>query len=51
MVYAFKGGNDGADPEAGLIAVKNALTGAYTLYGTTSFGGTYGVGTAFSITP
>jgi uncharacterized repeat protein (TIGR03803 family) len=49
VVYAFKGGNDGAFPSAGLIDVNG------TLYGTTSQGGTgicsNGCGTVFSITP
>jgi uncharacterized repeat protein (TIGR03803 family) len=33
VLYSFKGGSDGAEPGAGLIAVKN------TLYGTAAFGG------------
>jgi uncharacterized repeat protein (TIGR03803 family) len=47
VVYAFKGGSDGATPAAGLINVSG------TLYGTTFSGGAdggYG-GTVFSVTP
>ena len=42
-VYSFKGGSDGAYPDAGLINVGG------TLYGTTSGGGAGG--TVFSVTP
>ncbi len=47
LLYSFKvfGSGDGANPEAGLLNVKG------TLYGTTSYGGTFGYGTVFSITP
>jgi uncharacterized repeat protein (TIGR03803 family) len=51
VLYSFKGGKDGASPEARMI-VRNG-----TLYGTTYNGGgkclqsPYGCGTAFSITP
>jgi uncharacterized repeat protein (TIGR03803 family) len=56
VLYAFKGGSDGENPDAGLIAVKNTLTGTYRLYGTTAGGGGtgcggYGCGTVFSVTP
>lgn len=50
VLYAFKGGRDGAQPDAGLIDVNG------TLYGTTALGGlgcgrhNSGCGTAFSIT-
>ncbi len=44
VLHAFKGGRDGATPEAGLIAVGGKL------YGTTAAGGTYGYGTVFRIT-
>jgi uncharacterized repeat protein (TIGR03803 family) len=45
IIYNFKGGTDGADPN-GLIAVNG------TLYGTTQNGGsTCGCGTVFSLTP
>lgn len=45
LVYAFKGGRDGAQPR-GALTVLNG-----TLYGVTSYGGKYGVGTIFSVTP
>lgn len=45
MLYKFQGGNDGANPKAGLVNVKG------TLYGTTyDGGGTNNYGTVFSIT-
>jgi uncharacterized repeat protein (TIGR03803 family) len=48
IVYAFKGGTDGANPSGSLIA---DMSGAF--YGTTSNGGggTYGNGTVFKLTP
>lgn len=52
VLYDFKGGSDGADPEGTLIA---DATGA--LYGTTTYGGVYGCafnagcGTVFKLTP
>jgi uncharacterized repeat protein (TIGR03803 family) len=45
LVYAFKGGRDGAQPRGTLTALNG------TLYGVTSYGGKYGVGTIFSVTP
>ncbi len=46
VLYRFRGyPYDGALPAAGLIDVKG------TLYGTTGYGGAYGSGTVFSITP
>ena len=50
VLYAFKGGADGAFPQAGLVDVNGAL------YGTTTYGGDslcdhLGCGTAFEITP
>ena len=45
VIYTFKGGTDGAAPEASMIKLGG------TLYGTTYQGGAYGEGTVFSITP
>jgi uncharacterized repeat protein (TIGR03803 family) len=45
VLYRFKGGSDGAFPEAGPINVSG------TLYGTTAGGGTDGDGTVFRISP
>lgn len=45
VLYSFKGGSDGENPEAGLVNLGG------TLYGTTSAGGASGCGTVFSITP
>jgi uncharacterized repeat protein (TIGR03803 family) len=54
LLYSFAGGNDGEDPQAGLVFYNG------TLYGTTYEGGSgtcrmgnqhYGCGTAFSINP
>jgi uncharacterized repeat protein (TIGR03803 family) len=46
VLYSFGRGTDGASPLVGLIfdVVGN-------LYGTTTFGGTYGAGTVFELTP
>jgi uncharacterized repeat protein (TIGR03803 family) len=44
LLYRFKGGSDGAYPEAGLVNVNG------TLYGTTSQDGDRGGGTFYSIT-
>ena len=44
VIHKFKGQSDGADPEAGLIAVKG------TLYGTTFAGGANDFGTVFQMT-
>ncbi|HTV34548.1 MAG TPA: choice-of-anchor tandem repeat GloVer-containing protein, partial [Methylocella sp.] len=46
VLYSFKGGSDGINPYAGLIADKDGA-----LYGTTYFGGTGGYGTVFKLTP
>ena len=56
ILYAFQGGNDGADPQAGLVVGKDG-----TLFGTTSAGGgstacgsfpeVEGCGTVYSLTP
>jgi uncharacterized repeat protein (TIGR03803 family) len=43
-LYGFTGGNDGADPNAGLVLSGNIL------YGTAPAGGTNGEGTVFAIT-
>lgn len=45
VVYSFGGGTDGANPQAGLVAIGN------TLYGTTLNGGPIGKGTVFAIQP
>lgn len=42
--FSASGVTDGASPSSGLILGKNR-----TLYGTTTYGGTYGVGTVFQI--
>jgi uncharacterized repeat protein (TIGR03803 family) len=44
VLYSFGGGNDGAEPFAGVI-----LDTAGNLYGTTFSGGKYGFGTAFEL--
>jgi len=43
-LYSFTGGNDGAEPEAGLVQGADGY-----LYGTTGFGGTNDSGTIFQI--
>lgn len=45
IVYSFQGGNDGANPAAGVINVKGML------YGTTFAGGLDNNGTVFSVNP
>jgi uncharacterized repeat protein (TIGR03803 family) len=45
-LYSFTGGADGGDPQAGLI--KDS---AGNLYGTTTSGGTSGLGTVFKLAP
>ncbi|HEY1977529.1 MAG TPA: choice-of-anchor tandem repeat GloVer-containing protein [Candidatus Baltobacteraceae bacterium] len=50
VLYAFRGGNDGASPRAGLIAVDGSLYGVtFSGAGTACTGGR-GCGTVFSIT-
>lgn len=44
VLYSFTGGNDGANPEAGLIADKSG-----NLYGATYLGGTDDYGTIFTL--
>src|SRR5439155_10286473 len=43
--YNFTGGNDGANPSAGVMLSNN------TLYGTASAGGSFGHGTVFAVNP
>ncbi len=45
-LYSFTGGNDGAQPSGGLV---EGLDGNF--YGTTAYGGAYGVGTVFRMLP
>ncbi len=45
QLYAFQGGSDGMDPQAGLVSSDKLL------YGTTSGGGASGGGTVFSVDP
>jgi uncharacterized repeat protein (TIGR03803 family) len=47
VLYSFKGGKDGSNPEWGSLTFDN--TG--NLYGTTQGGGKYGQGTVFELTP
>jgi uncharacterized repeat protein (TIGR03803 family) len=46
VLNSFTGGDDGSQPGAGVI-----IDLAGTLYGTTTFGGVYGYGVVFSLTP
>jgi uncharacterized repeat protein (TIGR03803 family) len=46
VLYSFLGGTDGAYPYAGVISDRSDA-----LYGTTQFGGAYGAGTVFKLTP
>jgi uncharacterized repeat protein (TIGR03803 family) len=46
VLHSFGGGNDGANPRAGLVADH-----AGNLYGTTAVGGTYGYGAVFKLAP
>jgi uncharacterized repeat protein (TIGR03803 family) len=45
-IYSFTGGSDGAQPMAGLFAASDG-----NLYGTTSAGGAFGLGTVFRMLP
>jgi uncharacterized repeat protein (TIGR03803 family) len=45
LLYSFQGGNDGANPMAGLLDVNG------TMFGTTGGGGSAGSGTVFSLNP
>ena len=46
ILYSFTGTNDGAGPVAGLV-----LDSAGNLYGTAAFGGSFGHGVVFKVTP
>lgn len=46
VIYTFTGGNDGGNPFAGPI-----LDSSGNLYGTTVYGGTYGYGAVFELSP
>jgi uncharacterized repeat protein (TIGR03803 family) len=46
VLYSFTGGADGANPHGSLV--RNV---AGKLFGTTMYGGTYGEGTVFQLTP
>jgi hypothetical protein len=46
VLYSFSGGIDGYGPNAGVI-----MDSSGSLYSTTEFGGTFGVGVAFKLTP
>jgi uncharacterized repeat protein (TIGR03803 family) len=46
VLYRFQGGNDGANPFAGLVFNSNGA-----LFGTTSGGGPFGFGTVFKLKP
>ena len=46
ILHSFNASGDGAYPEAGVVLDKKG-----NLYGTTSFGGAYGYGTVFKVTP
>jgi uncharacterized repeat protein (TIGR03803 family) len=45
-LHDFTGGSDGGSPGGGVVFDANG-----NLYGTTYYGGTFGAGTAFEITP
>jgi uncharacterized repeat protein (TIGR03803 family) len=46
VLYAFRGGNDGSEPYAGLVRDRSG-----NLYGTTVYGGANDGGTLFEVTP
>jgi uncharacterized repeat protein (TIGR03803 family) len=46
VLYRFRGGTDGVNPQAGLT-----IGGSGALYGTTVLGGKYGYGTIFQLRP
>ncbi len=45
-LHSFTGGSDGSEPEAGLV-----FDATGNLYGTTAWGGVYGYGTVFELSP
>jgi uncharacterized repeat protein (TIGR03803 family) len=45
-LYSFTGGNDGSSPLAGVVFDQSGA-----LYGTTYYGGTYGLGVVYKLTP
>jgi len=45
-LYSFEGGNDGAQPQAGLVVGQDG-----SIYSTTVSGGAFGMGTVFQLTP
>jgi uncharacterized repeat protein (TIGR03803 family) len=49
VLYSFVGGNDGAGPQASLIAIRNKATDTTYFYSTTSGGGANGKGTVFRL--
>jgi hypothetical protein len=52
ILYHFKGGTDGDDPRAALLAGKNGTFFGVTLYGgSSSICGANGCGTAYELTP
>lgn len=48
IIYAFKGGTDGANPNTSEGLARDSLG---NLYGTTSYGGAAGAGTVFKLAP
>jgi uncharacterized repeat protein (TIGR03803 family) len=46
VFYNFTGGNDGGSPDGGVVS-----DGVGNFYGTTSFGGDFGAGTVFELSP
>jgi len=45
-LYSFEGGNEGAQPQAGLVVGQDG-----SIYSTTVSGGAFGMGTVFQLTP
>lgn len=46
VLYEFQGGKDGNGPNSGVVAETGGV-----LYGTTEYGGAFGLGTVFELTP